>query len=252
MDRREKMNSKSLFRQLFFWIPGVIIIILLFGIGFFVQQFVNVEARGVPTLTIPLDPAIIGLQNQLQDKTISDDYRYVLETKVSILIHDAALEAEGRANIPAYESTKKIPPTETENPNQQRLTGIIDYPSVPFPAAQVIIENAWQDKINNEYVTVFAGATGDDHNEGVLIIMTEHPLAFKFIYIPGAGSVKISDFKGTQLVLQSKNKEVSYFDVPGQSFIKVLGEIVLTVTPIPPDKLQPGLLTTPTAGHSYP
>ncbi len=121
-----------------------------------------------------------------------------------------------------------------QNPNEKRLIGIIENPSVPFSSMSVLIENAWQEKINDEYVTVFAGAMRADPDKGVLIIQAEGPLTSKFIYLPGAGSVKISDFKGNQLVLQSKNKGVFYYDVPGRTFIKALGEIIPTITPVPP------------------
>lgn len=245
------MNSKPFYFLKRFWALIALCFFVVFTVIFLNQQSITAQAIGVPTKTIPVDPAIMSLQKELQSYSIDDPYRNVLETKVAVLSYDATRQAIGRVKIPAYQPTQKLPPTETENPKSERLMGIIDNPSVPFSPMEVLIENAWQSQINNEFVLVFAGATRADPEKGVLIIATEHPLNFKFVYLPGTGSIKIIDFKGSQLVIQSKSKETIYFDVPGQVTIKSLGEKVPTVTPI--NKLQStSVISTATPGFAYP
>lgn len=247
------MNSKPVpfFRR--YWVPAVVSLVILFVLSLLIRQSITAQAIRIPTPTISIDSAIIGLEKQLQSNNIDNEYRHILETKVAVLNNDATRVAIGRAKIPAYQPTLQLPPIETENPNSDRLMGIIDYPSVPFSTMEVLIENAWQGKINNEFVLVFAGATRFDPQKGVLIVATEHPLNFNYIYLSGTGSMKITGFNGLQLIIQSKTKGIVYFDVPGQTVIKSLGEYVPTVTPFSNKKLQPTLsLKTATPGLAYP
>jgi len=143
-----------------------------------------------------------------------------------------------------------VPPSD-----DKRFTGIIQNPSVPFSPLSYLIENGWQEIINNEYVTVFAGAGRKDPEQGILIVETENPLRFRFYNTPQkSGSVKIIDFKGFQLVLQAENEEIFYFDVPGQQFIITLGESVPTITPMPSQEEtnEPSIGTLTPTIQAYP
>jgi hypothetical protein len=51
--------------------------------------------------------------------------------------------------------------------------GIVDLPS-PFPAARYLLdEKGWQELAGGERISVYAGALGADHRQGVLVVVTE-------------------------------------------------------------------------------
>jgi hypothetical protein len=239
------MNLKSAFQRRFILILGMIVIIFLLGVGFVIQQSLTAEASGIPTPTLTLNPGIGMLQNELQNPNMNINARHNVETKVAIELRDATEQAEAQTYLPAIRPSPQknpiLPPNPTLLPNEQPEVGILN--GISYPNPQFHAENGWQEKINGDYVMVYAGVDGQDPTDGVLIIVGLNHTAANFIDMPGSGSLKIIDFKGNQLVLQSKNKGVFYFDVAGQSFIQSLGEIVPTITPKP---------TYPAITYSYP
>jgi hypothetical protein len=51
--------------------------------------------------------------------------------------------------------------------------GIVDLPS-PFPAARYLLdEKGWQELAGGERISVYAGALGADHRQGVVVVVTE-------------------------------------------------------------------------------
>ena len=230
-----KKNTTTLINRYWVIAGGFLLFLLILGIT--LPQLNPAQAKPVPTPTESIDPLIQIWQTQIQRGTTNNDDRQVLETRVGVLISNATMQARGAEKLPIYRPTVIRSVTVALPPDDKRFTGIIQSPSVPFSPMSYLIENGWQEKINNGYVTVLAGAGRKDPEQGILIVETENPLRFIIINTPQkSGSVKIIDFKGFQLVLQSENKDIFYFDVPGQQFIKTLGEIVPTVTAVPSQK----------------
>jgi hypothetical protein len=241
--------SSSIKRSWIFLSIGLVTLLIL---GLLIQEFMAAQAKIAIRPTPPIDPDLLSLQKELQRSNIDNEYRHKLETNVAILIYNATRQAEGMARLPAYQPIRSLAVTEVEIPDSRRLTGIIDYPSVPLPSAEFLDENGWCEKINDGYVIVLAGAYGNDPQQGELIVIAEHPLRFKFVNSPNkAGALKIVDFKGFQLVVQAKNSNtLLYFDVPGYRFISSLGEVVPTVTPF--TGVTPALVITATPIPAYP
>ncbi len=211
---------------------GGILIILLGVLSVSIPQFVAAQPTIFATPTTYIDPGILQLQQQLEKTSINDSYRHNLETKISVLSRDATKEALGEEFLKTNRPTRQILATSTGLPDSDRLTGIIDDPTVPFSPQEYRIENAWQEKVGDKYVLVFAGAETSDPQQGVLIVVTENPLSFRYYKTPSKlGSVKITDFRSFQLVIQTKDKHDFYFDIPGLAFIPTLGAIIPTITP---------------------
>jgi hypothetical protein len=117
----------------------------------------------------------------------------------------------------------------------QRETGIIQYPSVPFPSTEYRITNAWQDIVDGNYVLVFAGSLANDPEQGVVIVLLESPRQHRQYLTPTkSGVISIIGVEGLRLILcSSDNNETYYFDVPALRFVSSLDEIVPTATALP-------------------
>lgn len=248
------MNHKKSFNNRFWIIGGFcLLFFLVFGIAF--AQLIPTQANTAPTPTKSTNPLIQIWQTKIQSDTINNDERQALETKVGVLISNATMQARSAEKLPLYRPTIIRSVTVVPPSDDKRFTGIIQNPSVPFSPLSYLIENGWQEKINNEYVAVFAGAGRVDPAQGILIVETENPLRFRFYNTPQkSGAVKIIDFKGFQLVLQAENKDIFYFDVPGQQFIITLGETVPTVTSMPSQEEtnEPSIGTLTPTIQAYP
>lgn len=254
IDLVEDEMSKTVTRtqKRFFLILGVALLFLLVT-GLSIQQFMTAQAQISAKPTIPVDPSLLGLQSQLQKDNIDSEYRHILETKVGVLSYNATRQVEGMAKLPANRPTFMAAVTEVDIPDSKRETGIIANPPVPFPSSDYQIENGWREKINGNFVHVLAGADGSDPQQGILIVITEHPLKFNYFKTPQKqGAVKIVKVQGLQLVLQTKANETIYFDVPGRTFISALGEAVPTVIPAPAQQITPATNMVSTPIPAYP
>jgi len=103
---------------------------------------------------------------------------------------------------------------------------IVETGLAPFSSEEILVENQWQEIKDGNYVTVFAGASGGDHSQGLLIITAEtvngeHP-------IPSAGGGYLSPMKtgalgvvgadGERLTLASAGGATLFFDVASRLF----------------------------------
>ncbi|HNT24001.1 MAG TPA: hypothetical protein PKM21_06540 [Anaerolineales bacterium] len=174
------------------------------------------------------------LEQELQGD-LDTETRKSLEAKLEILYSQATQQAIGIQQLTAMPENAKtfIPPTfEFDG---QRETGIIQYPSVPFPSTEYKITNAWQDMINGKYVLVFAGTLASDPEQGVVVVLVESPRQYRQYLTPTkSGAISIADAIGFRLVIRSSdNNEIYYFDVPAQKFVNSLNEVVPTATALP-------------------
>jgi hypothetical protein len=127
------------------------------------------------------------------------------------------------------------------------LTGIIEYPTEAYSSMGYIITNAWQEKVDGSYVLVFAGASAKDPHQGLLLVETDDRSQSGIFYSPEKkGLLRIVKVAGFRLVLETPNKDIFYFDVPGRRFVDSMEEVVPTATP------RPKLLATATPVSPYP
>ncbi len=91
---------------------------------------------------------------------------------------------------------------------------------VPFRASDAVIINQWQDQYAGYWVHVYAGASGADPNQGILIVEFEgNPELGGWYAAPEAdGALTIRSANAARLTLESASGAVIYFDVPSLQF----------------------------------
>ena len=125
------------------------------------------------------------------------------------------------------------------------------------------IQNAWAGSINGIWAYILAGAHAADKQWGVVQVAREYPNAgyARFYDTPiRAGSVRIISEVNYRLTLESSDGTTFYFDIPSETYVTDLAQVVpslvppLTHTPAPTetkspvyDGSYPGLDFTPSA-----
>ncbi len=128
--------------------------------------------------------------------------------------------------VPAEARVAK-PLTATARPEPEWRRGIIDSGLAPFSAQQYRFENQWQDVVGGKHTNVWAGAAGDDPNQGVVVVRTTSlDLAevgrAEVFRTPGyTGPLRITDAHGTVLTLISATGATFTFNVEGRQMVAV-------------------------------
>lgn len=113
--------------------------------------------------------------------------------------------------------------------------------SITYGAAGFVAANAWYETVGSGYIIVFAGSSHRDTSSGIeyqatIVVRGWQPGVFSggtYVVPVKANSVKIGDAQGERLILETSEGQILYFDVPGQSFVTSLTEVVPTVTAMP-------------------
>jgi hypothetical protein len=172
---------------------------------------------------------IQSLEQDLQED-LDEETRKSLETKLQILYAEVTQRAVAVQQLTAMPNRTFIPPTfQAEG---ERELGIIEYPTDPFIHTDYKITNAWQELINGNYITVFAGSLVSNPQHGIVIVQMETPRKTRIYLTPDqSGATKITSANGFRLVVETADSKTYYFDVPAQRFVNSLDEIVPTITP---------------------
>jgi|SRR5215831_249250 len=126
--------------------------------------------------------------------------------------------------VPAKDRVAK-PLGVTSRPEPEWRRGIIDGGQAPFPAKQYLFENQWQDVVGGKHTNVWAGATGDDRQQGVIVVLTTStdltqtgsPEVFR---TPSrTGSLHITDAHGTVLTLVDSTGATYTFRVESRQLV---------------------------------
>jgi hypothetical protein len=160
-------------------------------------------------------------------------------TRIAI---NAEAATEAAENIKNPKPTRKIEPfIPVESTIIPNPTGI--FPSRPSMGSfhswvDIVPENVWFGNIMGQNVTVFAGASGDDPNQGLLYVIVvsnngAHYTWGGYLTPVKSGSVHIEGYDGLRLTLKTKGGDSLYFDAAALRFISSLSEIVPTITPLP-------------------
>lgn len=183
------------------------------------------QAEPSPTAEIDLPQEvetehIRELELILQDEALDPVLRASLEEKLS-LAQNLQEARVGAISAELADISKIEPPKDLGGPAFQ--PGIFEGGEGLFRPQEAVIENYWQDHIGDRYVQVFAGATGNDPDQGVVYIVTttqdrvQSEIA-KFLTPAQIGSVRI--IAETNLVLHLENQagEVLLFDIESGQF----------------------------------
>jgi len=112
------------------------------------------------------------------------------------------------------------PPAELATPPEPEWrTGIIEDHAAPFPGSMFRLENQWQQVAGARHLNVYAGALGEDPQQGVLIVQTTpvadlaNPSAPVFVQTPTrAGALRIVSENGTVLTVRAEDGSTYLFD----------------------------------------
>lgn len=126
--------------------------------------------------------------------------------------------------VPAQQRVPK-PLTATSRPEPEWQRGIVDTGQAPFPAREYRFENQWQDVVGGKHTNVWAGAAGDDPQQGVVVVLTTSldltqagsPEVFP---TPSrTGALRITDAHGTVLTLVSSAGATFTFHVESRQLV---------------------------------
>ena len=98
------------------------------------------------------------------------------------------------------------------------------------------VENAWIGYIGRMQMTAWAGKAVSDSRQGgvqVIVEFPRHPISQWFPSPEPIGSLHIVGEKNNRLILESKQGDVLYFDMPSLEYAESLDQVLATVTPPP-------------------
>lgn len=117
------------------------------------------------------------------------------------------------------------PPELATPPDPEWQTGIIEGHAAPFSGSVFQLENQWQQVLGERHVNVYAGALGEDRQQGVVIVQTTHvadlahPSNPVFVRSPArTGALRIVEERGALLTLRALDGSTYTFDVASASF----------------------------------
>lgn len=175
-----------------------------------------------PTLD-PSDPLryekqeIVQMRERLQNPNLDPRSRETLEWKLKSMEGDVRSVETARARPPDWgipvDSLTPVPTT------QPRPTGILEHFSRPptYPN-DTTFTSGWQEKINGEWVQVFAGVPASDPTQGFVYVRgdqrgREYPTPTQ------VGAVTITSYEGTVLTLTSADGTTFLFDAATGTFV---------------------------------
>ncbi len=194
---------------------GVIAVALIFALSL----AVSVAGAGGP------QSEFAGLQEMLRGN-LDPQLRSSLEQKIAVLQREDQNRAAARSRAP----TKPQNPRASQPapvPDPPRRTGIIEGVMAPFSSQDVQIANLWQEKVNGQWVQVYAGALTSSSKQGLVIVVTETPtgvIAKRYLTPIQAGTMKIVQANGSSLTLKAANGVIFTFDVGSGAFASLGGQ----------------------------
>jgi hypothetical protein len=233
--------SDEVNRKTYYWRIAALIIALGLA-SLLIFQFVLAEAK--PARNQCEGPILLDLRTELAKvPTDKVEARSLLRGKIEMLERIAATcEKVTPATVNPYE-TPQFPPTRTPYPF---VTGIFEGQTGVFHSFEAKIENHWRGIINGDRVFVYAGAWVSDPSQGFIAVhiypgKSHAPHGNIYPSPTKSGALRIVDVKGSRLVIQQANdKKILFFDVPSQSYVNSLDEVVTPRTPTEiPNTVQP-------------
>ena len=221
------------------WMFPLVIIFLIVLLVMQIKQ-PSTAQENVPTLNHDqqeLIQIIQAAQTRLTQSPDNPTEQAIAQTRIA---RHAEVATEVAENIINPKPTKKsepfIPVEVTDIPMP---TGIFtNISKAQFFWVDIVPENRWQGYIMGQNMRVYAGASGDDPNQGLLyvIVVSNNGAHYTWGGYPTpvkSGSVHIESYDGSRLTLKTKDGDTLYFDAAALRFISSLSEIVPTITPLP-------------------
>jgi hypothetical protein len=168
------------------------------------------------------DETVEYYQTILAEDGLDEDMRSSLEEKLRMAQRSATQRANSMLKQldPAVESIAE--PQFISDPIFQE--GIFVGDEGIFRPDQAVIQNYWQGELENAYIQVFAGALGNDPEQGVIYVLvtTSDRLQTEFeqyLTPQKSGSLQIIEKSNSDLILLSEDHTEIIFDILKREFI---------------------------------
>jgi hypothetical protein len=156
--------------------------------------------------------------------------RASVEEKAGLEAYAHQVQQEVRLHPPNVPPPTR-PPAAT-SPNPPPPEGIVDV-GPPLPPEQYLIQNGWQQLVDDHLVQAFAGALGADSSQGVVVVVTrawdlqtmqpdlvDEEVSIETFPSPlRLGSLRVVSAEGSVLGLVSDQGIVLAFDVTARRFV---------------------------------
>ena len=139
-------------------------------------------------------------------------------------IQQAISRATDQASSPTSALPATFPPTGTDESPETILVG----KQLGFD-----VLNAWGGILNGKPVSVFAGASSTDRNQGEIFILIYDAIARRFLTPTKHGAVRVVSEQDNRLTLVSTDGATYYFDIPSLSYVSSLTVFAPSITPPP-------------------
>lgn len=162
---------------------------------------------------------IAFLEEQLRNPNLDQQTRDSLQEKLDMAVRIATLQAATPAPgvqmqaLPAVGGDFEIPFNSGIFPGDEGL----------FKPSQALIENYWQEKVGEEYLQVFAGASGENPQQGlVIVVITQADLVNSTTeFHPSAeqsGSLHITEATPELVRMENQDGQAFCFKLVERSF----------------------------------
>jgi hypothetical protein len=136
----------------------------------------------------------------------------------------AISRATHQASSPTSALPATFPPTGTNESPETILVG----KQLGFD-----VLNAWGGILNGKPISVYAGASSTDPNQGEIFILIYDGIAKPFLTPTKHGAVRVVSEHNNRLTLVSTDGTTYYFDIPAMSYVPSLTVFAPSITPPP-------------------
>ncbi|MHB1118508.1 MAG: hypothetical protein ACYC11_00445 [Bellilinea sp.] len=122
----------------------------------------------------------------------------------------------------------------TPLPTADRIPGVERFEPELFEQFDLIVNSRWQGEVNGQWMAILAGISGEDVQQGVLLVLVQNTDDRALISAPQpGGALQIQAADGVRLTLIDDNGTQYLFDAAARAFLNSPDEILPTLAPQP-------------------
>lgn len=122
----------------------------------------------------------------------------------------------------------------TPRPTTEPVSGLEQFQPELYEQYNLFINSRWLGEINGQWVTVFAGLSGEDPQQGVLLVLVQNTADRGLYPAPQAGgALTIQSVDGTRLTVVDESGIELIFDAAARAYLSSPDEIQPTLAPQP-------------------
>lgn len=122
----------------------------------------------------------------------------------------------------------------TPLPAAERIPGVDQFEPELFEQFNLIINSRWQGEVNGQWMAILAGISGEEPQQGVLLVLVQNTDDRALIPAPQpGGALQIQAADEARLTLIDDNGTQHLFDAAARAFLNSPDEILPTLAPLP-------------------